>query len=906
MSSSEQAFFVATNGNDSWSGRLAAPNADGTDGPFATLDRARDAMRGSDVKTTYVRGGTYRFGHTVTLGAADSGVSILGFPGETPVFSGGQAVGGFADIGGGLYAASPGAATGLDLSIGGVRQKVAQSGDWNAGDPRSGWSVLEQAASGPAKTALRYRADDPIAAQIPAIQPGTLIQTFDTEHLADDIVAVAGVDPASRTISFAKGVRYALRSGGTFRLLNDDRFIRDPGEFAWRAEDGRLVVRPQDPGALLSQGAVVARLGTLLALDGANGVTIQGLTFADTLYNATALTVRNGGDTRIAGNRFTNVGTAITLTGAPRTIVEGNRLEQLGASGIQVTYGSSASLIAGNTITDAGMVLKDVAGVSVYGANDTVIRGNDIRGSARYGISIKNWDAATVNVGTVVEYNRLYDTMRETADGGAIEMLGRSDIDTRTAIRGNDIRTVGGYATDASGSWLSRYKSFGIYLDDQANGVAVTDNLVADTGWASVFVHGGDANRIENNFALLGNPRERFIRLEWVPNAGEAGRLKDNGVTRNVVVSATGQDYWEFWTPGSYSVTGNLLQGTRKRDGGDVTGGAGLFLDPGSGDFRLNPASGAAALGIHDLDWARMGFAPATVPAVPVPPATGTVTSPGPVSTGGGAAAGIDGLAYIASYADLSAAFGPNAAQGVAHYIANGRAEGRSVGFDPLAYTASYTDLSAAFGTDQARAAAHYITNGRAEGRGISFDPLAYAASYADLAAAFGTNRTQAAAHYIANGRAEGRSVTFDPLAYLASYADLSAAFGTDRTLAATHYLANGRAEGRGVSFDPLAYVAANPDLAAAFGTDRTRAELHYLANGRAEGRRTGFDAAAYLAANPDVAAAAGGDLSRAMQHYVAYGRLEGRALGPAARSAGMAAGMAADPPAGGLLAAGA
>ncbi len=34
------AFYVAKNGNDSWSGRLAEPNADGTDGPFASLERA--------------------------------------------------------------------------------------------------------------------------------------------------------------------------------------------------------------------------------------------------------------------------------------------------------------------------------------------------------------------------------------------------------------------------------------------------------------------------------------------------------------------------------------------------------------------------------------------------------------------------------------------------------------------------------------------------------------------------------------------------------------------------------------------------------------------------------------------------------------------------------------------------
>ena len=38
-------FYVATNGNDGWSGKLLEPNALKTDGPFATLGRARDAVR---------------------------------------------------------------------------------------------------------------------------------------------------------------------------------------------------------------------------------------------------------------------------------------------------------------------------------------------------------------------------------------------------------------------------------------------------------------------------------------------------------------------------------------------------------------------------------------------------------------------------------------------------------------------------------------------------------------------------------------------------------------------------------------------------------------------------------------------------------------------------------------------
>ena len=38
-------FYISPTGNDNWSGALAAVNADHSDGPFATLQRARDAVR---------------------------------------------------------------------------------------------------------------------------------------------------------------------------------------------------------------------------------------------------------------------------------------------------------------------------------------------------------------------------------------------------------------------------------------------------------------------------------------------------------------------------------------------------------------------------------------------------------------------------------------------------------------------------------------------------------------------------------------------------------------------------------------------------------------------------------------------------------------------------------------------
>jgi hypothetical protein len=92
-------FYVSPLGNDSWTGELSDPNPERADGPFATLDRARSAVRelrktrpNGDV-VVLVRGGSYRLRETVVFGIEDS--SPLGstwyraYPGETPIIGSG-------------------------------------------------------------------------------------------------------------------------------------------------------------------------------------------------------------------------------------------------------------------------------------------------------------------------------------------------------------------------------------------------------------------------------------------------------------------------------------------------------------------------------------------------------------------------------------------------------------------------------------------------------------------------------------------------------------------------------------------------------------------------------------------------------------------------------------------------
>ena len=104
-------YYVAVNGSDKWSGKLATPNSAKTDGPFATLERARDEIR--KVKTAggipaagitvEVRGGLYECSKTLELTAEDSGtatapVVYCARTGETVRLTGGRVVTGWKPV----------------------------------------------------------------------------------------------------------------------------------------------------------------------------------------------------------------------------------------------------------------------------------------------------------------------------------------------------------------------------------------------------------------------------------------------------------------------------------------------------------------------------------------------------------------------------------------------------------------------------------------------------------------------------------------------------------------------------------------------------------------------------------------------------------------------------------------
>ncbi|MBN2311985.1 MAG: right-handed parallel beta-helix repeat-containing protein, partial [Candidatus Hydrogenedentes bacterium] len=108
---------VAPGGNDAWSGTPQAPNADGTDGPKASLAGARDAVRALKAKgpltepvDIILADGTYALTETLALAPEDSGtadcpITYAAAPGAHPVVSGGRRITDWRQGEGGLWEA---------------------------------------------------------------------------------------------------------------------------------------------------------------------------------------------------------------------------------------------------------------------------------------------------------------------------------------------------------------------------------------------------------------------------------------------------------------------------------------------------------------------------------------------------------------------------------------------------------------------------------------------------------------------------------------------------------------------------------------------------------------------------------------------------------------------------------
>ena len=103
--------YVSVEGNDSWFGRLPSSDVSKSDGPFATLERARDEIRRlkkvgkvpEEGVTVWLRGGNYVRDHTFELTSEDRGTTDVpiiyrAYENEEVRLLGGREVSGFQPV----------------------------------------------------------------------------------------------------------------------------------------------------------------------------------------------------------------------------------------------------------------------------------------------------------------------------------------------------------------------------------------------------------------------------------------------------------------------------------------------------------------------------------------------------------------------------------------------------------------------------------------------------------------------------------------------------------------------------------------------------------------------------------------------------------------------------------------
>jgi hypothetical protein len=675
-------YYVAVDGNDAWSGTLAAPNRAQTDGPFATLERARDEVRkraaaeglpGSGL-TVAVRAGIYALTRSFELSAQDSGtaaapVTYRAYPGETVHLSGGMALPAeaFTAVSDAVVLAR------LDAA---VRGKVLQADLRGLGVTELG-SVPACFFSPPALPELFYDDRPMTLARWPdkgwttiarIVSPGTAPDkgieggVFEYEgerpgrwHLDAGVwlfgywcydwypeaIRVRSIDPETRQIALAAPALYTVKQGNPsprrFHALNVLEELDQPGEYYIDRVAGILYFLP--PGPLAGRRTVLSTLNApLVALRDAAHVVIRGFLVEAGLSHG--IEVSGGTANSILACEIRNVrALGIRVTGGTQHRVEACDVHDTGTGGIHLAGGER------KTLTPAGHEALNNHVWRFSRHQVTYASGIFLQGVGNRAAHNLIHDAPHMAAGVggndhVFEYNVLHHVCTETDDSGAF-YTGRNPSCRGNVLRYNFWHHIGSPMGHGNAA---------VYFDDGDGGYTVFGNVFFRCGdpgrgsFGTVFSHGGHDNLSENNLFI--ECKRAMGSAPW--NDARWKEAIDGGLgcfwTERLLqeVDITKPPYTTRYPelvgfmdpqPGQARInraTRNLLAMCAEVSGGNwqlppgenlVTDRDPGFVDAAKGDFRLRPESEVFTRlpGFQPIPLERMGlYADALRPHPPV------------------------------------------------------------------------------------------------------------------------------------------------------------------------------------------------------------------------------------------------------------------------------------------------
>jgi hypothetical protein len=512
--------YVASGGNDAWSGRLFAPNDARSDGPFATLQRARDAIRQLKQAgplppggvTVEVAGGVYELARPLEFVQQDSGTEaapiVYRARREAEVrLVGGKVVTGWQPV------TNPAVLARLDEAA--RSQGVTDYGEMKPG-PRWGQSepgmelffqdqpmtlarwpnegfvqivdllgptpVDVRGAKGCREGIFTYDGDRP---QRWTGAPDIMLHGYWARDWADQRLKVESIDTQKRIIRLQAQPQHAFgfRPGHWYYAYNLLAELDQPGEWYLDRQAGILYFWP--PAPIAAGKPMISVLPNLVTMQGVSFVTLRGMTLET--CRSTAATISGGTQTRVVGCVIRNTGGwAVTLSGRESGVI-GCDFYNLADGGVSMSGGDR------RTLTPAGLYVDNChlyrfgrwnpickPGVNVDGAGNRVTH-NLFHDAPHMAIMWGGNDH-------LFEFNEFHSVVHGANDAG-IMYAGYNPAMRGHMIRYNYFHHV--YGREGRGC-------NGVYLDDMFCSATIFGNVFYQVPRAA-FIGGGHDNVVENN-----------------------------------------------------------------------------------------------------------------------------------------------------------------------------------------------------------------------------------------------------------------------------------------------------------------------------------------------------------------------------------------------------------------------
>jgi len=515
-------FYVAPSGKDADPGTKEKP--------FATLERARDAVRAARKQDpnaavdVFVRGGTYELAQTFKLAAGDSGtesarVTYRAYPGEKVLFIGGKRIKGFTPYRGQILQADVGAQgfsnTFRQLFVDGKRMQLARYPNYDAVNPNGGFAYVDgvlpkdsdkykEKPEYPPRQ-IHYKASD--ARKWAHPEQGEVIY-FPWHNWMNVSIPIAAVDPEQRIITLTRdaktheGYPGGIRPGDRYcvRGLRED--LDSAGEWYLDGQTHTLYFWPPAP---LDGAEVYAPTTENLIEIGKDAGWITLLGFTLECCDGYAVSLTGAHDCLVAGNTIRNTaggrirgGGGVSVVGGRNCGVVGNDIYDVGNIGILLRGGDPQTLTPGGHYADnnylhhIGVLNAHGHGVMLGGVGLRVSH-NLIHDTTRSGIFGGGNDC-------VVEYNHIrHDNLMTEDTAGYYN--GGNWHNRGQIVRYNYVHDVLGYGR-RGGKWVTPLFAWGIYFDDDESGTHAYGNIVVRVPLGGFHVHAGRDNLVENNIII--------------------------------------------------------------------------------------------------------------------------------------------------------------------------------------------------------------------------------------------------------------------------------------------------------------------------------------------------------------------------------------------------------------------